>query len=53
MIHKDFNFIVDKAKSVEKPLRVVIAGADAENILKGAFYAEEDWPCRPQVYDRA
>ena len=42
MIQKDFNFIVDKAKSVEKPLRVVIAGADAENILKGAFYAEED-----------
>lgn len=36
----DFNVIVDQAKALNKPVRVVIAGADVENILLGAFEAE-------------
>jgi phosphotransacetylase len=36
----DFDVIVDRAKALEKPIRVVIAGADVENILLGAFDAQ-------------
>ena len=39
---KDFKSIVDKARSLKKPMRVAIAAADAENILQGAFDAQED-----------
>ncbi|MBQ3105021.1 MAG: hypothetical protein IJC59_04060 [Lachnospiraceae bacterium] len=39
---KEFDFILDRAKSVKKPARVVIAGADAENILQAAFAAQSD-----------
>ena len=35
----DFDTIVDQAKAIKKPVRVVIAGADVENILLGAFDA--------------
>lgn len=41
MYKDNFDFIVDKAKQVEKPVRVVIAGADCENILRGAFEAQQ------------
>ena len=34
MYKENFDFIVDKAKQTEKPVRVVIAGADCENILR-------------------
>ena len=37
-----FSSIIEKAKTIEKPMRVAIAGADAENIVKGAFEAEAD-----------
>ncbi|MBQ9155238.1 MAG: hypothetical protein IJ137_00485 [Eubacterium sp.] len=37
----DFNMIVDKARELKKPIRVVIAGAECENILLGAFDAQE------------
>ena len=40
MYKKNFDFAVDKARSVEKPIRVAIAGADSENILLGAFRAQ-------------
>ena len=39
---KEFDRVVEKAKSAGKPMRVAIAGADAENILLGAFAAQED-----------
>ncbi|MBE5998363.1 MAG: hypothetical protein E7237_01905 [Sarcina sp.] len=40
----EFKILVDKAKerTVGKPIRVAIAAADAENILKGVFMAQED-----------
>ena len=34
---KDFNQIVERAKRSFRKMRVVIAGADAENILLGTF----------------
>ena len=36
-----FEEIVEKAKAVERPMRVAIAAADAENILRGAFQAQD------------
>ena len=36
----DFDVIVERAKALDKPIRVVIAGADVENILLGAFEAQ-------------
>ncbi|MEM5780869.1 MAG: hypothetical protein AAGU02_06950, partial [Lawsonibacter sp.] len=41
MALNNFDPIVKKAKQLDKPKRVVIAGADAENILLGAFEAQE------------
>ena len=41
MALKNFDLIVERARESFKPMRVVIAGADAENILKGAFQAQE------------
>lgn len=41
VFEKEFDFILEKAKSVKTPVKAVIAGADAENILKGVFAAEE------------
>ena len=39
---QEFNDIVEKAKARKKPLRVAVAGADAENILKGVFRAADE-----------
>ena len=36
-----FERIVERAKKVEKPMRVAIAAADAENIVRGAFRAQD------------
>lgn len=41
MVLKNFEPIVERAKQSPRPLRAVIAGADAENILLGAFMAQE------------
>ena len=38
---KDFNQIVERAKRSFRKMRVVIAGADAENILLGTFEAQD------------
>ena len=42
MYKTNFDFIVEKAKSIGNPIRVAIAGADCENILLGAFKAQYD-----------
>ena len=42
MAVQNFEQIVDKAKAAGRCSRVVIAGADAENILQGAFHAAEE-----------
>ena len=41
MALKSFDQIVEKAKKTGEKNRVVIAGADAENILLGAFQAQD------------
>ena len=38
---RDFDGIIEKAKAVERPMRVAIAAADAENIVRGAFMAQD------------
>ena len=41
MALKNFDLIAERAKELSNPMRVVIAGADAENILLGAFRAQD------------
>ncbi len=48
-----FDPIVAKAKASGKAHRVVIAGADAENILLGAFRAQEDGFASPVLVGEA
>ena len=43
----DFDFVINRAKSLNKPARVVVTGAYVENILKAVFEAEADGFCRP------
>ncbi len=42
MYKTNFDFIVEKARAATAPIRVAIAGAEAENILLGAFQAEAE-----------
>ena len=49
---EEFNGLVEKAKAVAKPMRVVIAGADVENILIGAFAAQDDGFVEPILVGR-
>ncbi|MBO5656647.1 MAG: hypothetical protein J6R94_00495 [Agathobacter sp.] len=39
---KEFEAIIEKAKTVKTPVRVVVAGADSENILQAIFEAESE-----------
>ena len=41
VFEKEFDSIIAKAASLKNPIRVVVAGADVENILQGVFMAEE------------
>ncbi len=49
----DFEYIVSRAKSLRKPVRVAIAAADVENILLGAFDAAEAGFVRPLLIGSA
>ena len=44
---KDFDFVINRAKSLKKPVRAVVTGAYVENILKAVFEAEAEGFCRP------
>ena len=35
---KEFDFVIHRAKSLERRARAVVAGADCENILKAVSY---------------
>lgn len=39
---KDFHFVIERAKALSHPARVVVAGADAENIVGAVFQAAEE-----------
>ncbi len=47
VFEKEFDFILSRAKSLERPARVVLAGADAENMLLAVFEAESQGFVRP------
>ena len=49
---KEFDRVVEKAKAAQRPMRVAIAGADAENILLGAFAAQDDGFVEPILVGR-
>ena len=44
---KEFDFVIQRAKSLERRARMVVAGADCENILKAVFEAEAQGFARP------
>jgi phosphotransacetylase len=44
---KEFDFVIQRAKSLERRARAVVAGADCENILKAVFEAEAQGFVRP------
>ena len=44
---KEFDFVIQRAKSLKNPARMVVAGADCENILKAVFEAEAQGFGRP------
>lgn len=44
---KDFDFVMDRVKALKKPARVVVAGADSENVLSAIFKAEEEGFVKP------
>ena len=44
---KDFDFVINRAKALKKPARVVVTGAYGENILSAVFQAEAEGFCRP------
>ena len=44
---KEFDFVIHRAKSLERRARAVVAGADCENILKAVFEAEAQGFIRP------
>ena len=44
---KEFHFVIERAMSLPRPARMVVAGADAENILEAVFVAQEQGFCEP------
>ncbi len=44
---KEFDFVIQRAKSLKKPARIVVAGAELENILQAVFEAEDHGFCTP------
>ena len=47
IFEKEFDFVIQRAKSLGRPPRMVVAGADCENILKAVFEAQNQGFCRP------
>ena len=44
---KEFDFVIERAKALRRPARMVVAGADTENILDAVFIAQEQGFCKP------
>ena len=44
---KEFDFVIQRAKSLKHPARMVVAGADLENVLHALFEAEAQGFCIP------
>ena len=52
MFEKEFDSILEKARSAKHPVRVVVAGATAENIIKAVFEAEAEGFVTPVLVGR-
>ena len=44
---KEFDFVIQRAKALDRPARMVVAGAECENIIKAVFEAEAQGFCQP------
>lgn len=44
---KEFDFVIQRAKALKRPARMVVAGAECENILRAVFDAEAEGFCQP------
>ena len=44
---KEFDFVIQRAKALKRPARMVVAGADLENVLHAVFEAEAQGFCIP------
>ncbi|MBQ5738958.1 MAG: hypothetical protein IIV78_00955 [Oscillospiraceae bacterium] len=44
---KEFHFVIERAMSLQHPARMVVAGANLENVLKAVFAAEAQGFCKP------
>lgn len=42
---KNFDAILERVPKMSRPMRVILAGSDGENMLKGIFAAQENGPC--------
>ena len=47
IFEKEFDFVIQRAKSLDRPARLVVAGADCVNIMKAVFEAEAQGFARP------
>lgn len=47
VFEKEFDFVIQRAKSLDRRARMVVAGADCENVLKAVFEAEAQGFARP------
>ena len=51
---KNFDAILERVPKMSRPMRVILAGSDGENMLKGIFAAQEKGLVQPVlVGDRA
>ena len=51
---KSFENILERVPKMSRPMRVILAGSDGENMLKGLFAAQEKGIAQPVlVGDRA
>ena len=42
---KNFDAILERVPKMSRPMRVILAGSDGENMLKGIFAAQEKALC--------
>ena len=47
IFEKEFDFVIQRAKSLDRPARMVVAGGDCENVLKAVFEAQAQGFGRP------
>ena len=46
---KNFDKILERVPKMSRPMRVILAGSDGENMLKGIFAAQEKGLVQPRA----